>query len=144
VELPERFAERVEEIVSSDAAVDRQRAHGVVTATFCRRAQDNRLTPEALKDLGRAVALACLGLVLAVRSADRLLAEAQALAARIAASGPLATRGTKRIFSARTSPGFAEARALSDSLRHALEFSADIEEAAAAHLEGRRPRFTGR
>jgi enoyl-CoA hydratase/carnithine racemase len=85
-----------------------------------------------------------LGLVLAVHPADQLLAEAQALAARIAASGPLATRGAKRIFAARTSPGFAEARALSDSLRHALEFSADIEEGAAAHREGRRPRFTGR
>ena len=85
-----------------------------------------------------------LGLVLAVYPAERLVPEAQALAARIAASGPLATRGAKRIVGTRLGAGHAEARALSDSLRHALEFSADIEEGAAAHRDGRRPRFTGR
>ncbi len=37
-----------------------------------------------------------LGLVLAVHPGDRLLAEARALAQRIAESGPLATRGAKR------------------------------------------------
>src|SRR2546421_10403368 len=42
-----------------------------------------------------------LGLVLAVHPSDRLLAEATALAARIAASGPLATRGAKRIVTTR-------------------------------------------
>lgn len=85
-----------------------------------------------------------LGLVLAVHPADRLLAEAQALAARIAASGPLATRGAKRIVSTRLLAGFGEARALSDSLRQAFEWSHDVDEGAAAHREGRPPRFTGR
>ena len=85
-----------------------------------------------------------LGLVLAVHPADRLLAEAQALAARIAASGPLATRGAKRIISTRLLAGFGEARALSDTLRHAFEWSHDVDEGAAAHREGRGPRFTGR
>ena len=57
-----------------------------------------------------AVEMERLGLVLAVHPADRLLAEAQALAARIAASGPLATRGAKRIISTRLLAGFGEAR----------------------------------
>jgi len=85
-----------------------------------------------------------LGLVLAVHPGERLLAEAQALAARIAASGPLAVRAAKRIVSTRLLGGFTEARALSDALRHAFEWSHDVDEGAAAHRDGRRPRFTGR
>ena len=85
-----------------------------------------------------------LGLVLAVHPSDRLLAEAMSLAARIAASGPLATRGAKRIVTTRLYGGFGEARALSDTLRHALEWSHDVDEGMAAHREGRPPRFTGR
>src|SRR6267143_1081651 len=73
----------------------------------------------------------CLGLVLAVYPADRVRAEAQALAARIAASGPLATRGAKRIMNAGRAAGFAAARSLSDALRHALEWSHDVDEMAA-------------
>ena len=85
-----------------------------------------------------------LGLVLAVYPAERLLPEATALASRIAASGPLATRGAKRIVATRLYGGFGEARALSDTLRHALEWSQDVDEGMAAHREGRPPRFTGR
>ena len=85
-----------------------------------------------------------LGLVLAVYPAERLQHEARSLAAKIAASGPLATRGAKRIMNVRAAAGFAGARALSDALRHALEWSRDIDEGAAAHREGRVPRFTGR
>lgn len=85
-----------------------------------------------------------LGLVLAVHPAERLLPEAQALAARIAASGPLATRGAKRIMNMRDLSGFAAARTLSDTLRYALEWSHDVDEGMAAHREGRPPRFTGR
>jgi len=85
-----------------------------------------------------------LGLVLAVYPAERLLPEATALASRIAASGPLATRGAKRIVTTRLYGGFGEARALSDTLRHALEWSQDVDEGMAAHREGRPPRFTGR
>lgn len=40
--------------------------------------------------------------------------------------------------------GFTAARALSDALRHALEWSRDVDEGLAAHREGRQPRFTGR
>src|SRR6266851_2572909 len=85
-----------------------------------------------------------LGLVLAVYPADRVGAEAQALAARIGASGPLATRGAKRIMNAGRAAGFAAARSLSDALRHALEWSHDVDEGMAAHRKGRPPRFTGR
>lgn len=85
-----------------------------------------------------------LGLVLAVYPAAKLLAEAHALAASIAASGPLAIRGAKRIMSVRGAEGFAAARALSDALRHALEWSHDVDEGMAAHRESRPPRFTGR
>jgi enoyl-CoA hydratase/carnithine racemase len=85
-----------------------------------------------------------LGLVLSVYPGGRLLAEAQALAARIASSGPIATRGAKRIMNVRTAGGLAAARALSDALRHELEFSSDVDEGMAAHREGRAPKFTGR
>jgi hypothetical protein len=43
----------------------------------------------------------------------------------------------------RTAGGSAAARALSDALRYALEFSSDVDEGMAAHREGRAPRFTG-
>ena len=85
-----------------------------------------------------------LGLVLAVHPAARLLPEARALASRICASGPIATRGAKRIVNVRNGPGFAAARSLADSLRHALEYSHDVDEGMAAHRENRPPRFTGR
>lgn len=85
-----------------------------------------------------------LGLVLAVHPADQLRPEAHRLAARIAASGPLATRGAKRIAHMRMTAGFTAARGLSDALRHALEWSRDVDEGMAAHREGRAPRFVGR
>ena len=85
-----------------------------------------------------------LGLVLAVHPSERLLPEARALATRIAASGPLATRGAKRVVRTRLMSGFGEARALSDTLRAALEWSQDVDEGMAAHREGRAPHFTGR
>jgi len=85
-----------------------------------------------------------LGLVLAVYPGARLLPEARALAARICASGPIATRGAKRIVNVRQGAGFASARSLADALRHALEWSRDVDEGMAAHRENRAPRFTGR
>lgn len=85
-----------------------------------------------------------LGLVLAVYPAARLLPGARALAARICASGPIATRGAKRIVNVRDGAGFAAARSLADALRHALEYSHDVDEGMLAHRENRPPRFTGR
>ena len=85
-----------------------------------------------------------LGLVLDVFSPEQFAARVAEIAGRIAASGPLAVRGAKRIIAARQEPGFRPARELSDALRHALEWSADVDEGIAAHKEGRKPRFTGR
>ena len=69
---------------------------------------------------------------------------AEMTAQRIAANGPLATKGAKRIIAARQEPGFRAARELSDALRHALEWSHDVDEGMAAHRENRRPTFRGR
>lgn len=85
-----------------------------------------------------------VGLTLETHATDQLLPAAHELAARIAACGPLAIRGAKRIVNLRAVSGFKAARELSDALRHALEWTRDIDEGAAANLEGRAPRFTGR
>jgi enoyl-CoA hydratase/carnithine racemase len=85
-----------------------------------------------------------IGLVQGVHSPDSLASAAEDLAGRIAAAGPLAIRGAKRIIRSRLDPGVEAARELSDALRHELEWSRDVDEGIAAHREGRRPRFTGR
>lgn len=84
------------------------------------------------------------GLTLETHPREKLMDAARALAARIAACGPLAIRGAKRIVNLRLSSGFQAARELSDTLRAALESTHDIAEGQAAILEGRPPRFTGR
>jgi enoyl-CoA hydratase/carnithine racemase len=66
------------------------------------------------------------------------------LAVTIASSGPLATRGAKRIMRLRREAGPQAARQLSDVLRRSLEYSHDVDEGIRAHREGRRPMFTGR
>ena len=105
---------------------------------------------------GRALELICtgreidaremerIGLVEAVCPAGEALPAALRMARTIGGNGPLATRGAKRIMRVRREPGFAAARALSDSLRAALEWSQDVDEGIAAHRENRTPRFTGR
>jgi len=105
---------------------------------------------------GRALELICtsrvidasemerLGLVQGVYPADRLGETTRDLAERIAAAGPLATRGAKRIMGARLDPGLTAARELSDALRYAIEWSDDVDEGIAAQRDGRVPRFTGR
>jgi enoyl-CoA hydratase/carnithine racemase len=85
-----------------------------------------------------------IGLVQAVYPPERFAAAVRDTATRIAANGPLAVRGAKRIIAARQEPGFRAARELSDALRHALEWSRDVDEGIAAHRENRKPRFTGR
>jgi len=84
-----------------------------------------------------------LGIVLDVFP-ENFSARVAEVAKQIAASGPLAVRGAKRIIAAREEPGFRAARELSDALRQALEWSADVDEGIAAHKEGRKPRFTGK
>lgn len=105
---------------------------------------------------GRALQLICtgrlidaaemlrIGLVEEVHPAGELREAAVALARHIAASGPLATRGAKRIMRVRQEPGLSAARELSDALRRELEWSHDVDEGMAAHREGRKPKFTGR
>jgi enoyl-CoA hydratase/carnithine racemase len=88
--------------------------------------------------------LAQLGLVQAVHPAAELAAAAQSLAEKIASMGPLAMRGAKRIMRLGEQHGPAAAHQMADALRYALEWSADVDEAMAAHRENRPPRFTGR
>ena len=84
-----------------------------------------------------------IGLVLDVFSDETLLAEVTRRAKLMATKGPLALRGAKRVARARQAPGQADARLLSNRLRRELEFSRDVDEAIAAHKEGRPPIFNG-
>lgn len=65
-------------------------------------------------------------------------------ASQVAASGPLAVRGAKRIMKVDEQPGFDAARDTALSLRRQLEWSADVDEGLLAHRENRAPRFFGR
>jgi enoyl-CoA hydratase/carnithine racemase len=91
-----------------------------------------------------AAEMARIGFLEHVWPVGELRERAQAMAQTIAANGPLATRGAKRIARARREPGFRAARELADALRQALEYSADVDEGMAAHRENRAPKFTGR
>ena len=84
------------------------------------------------------------GLVQDVQPAGALRDYVAGVAHRIAGNGPLATRGAKRIVNTRMAPGFQPARELADSLRHALEWSHDVDEGHASHRENRKPEFLGR
>jgi enoyl-CoA hydratase/carnithine racemase len=64
--------------------------------------------------------------------------------ARMAAAGPLAIKGAKRVAAIRQEPGFWAARQLSDALRHALEYSEDVDEGLAAAKAQRTPNYKGR
>lgn len=85
----------------------------------------------------------CIGLVQARHPRALVKDAGHAMAQTIGINGPLATRGAKRILRARRDPGFAEARALLDELRDALEWSEDVDEDLAAHREGRAAVFKG-
>jgi enoyl-CoA hydratase/carnithine racemase len=85
-----------------------------------------------------------LGLVKGVHSQASLKDAVAKIAQTIAGNGPLAVRGAKRIMATRQEPGTRAARELSDALRHALEWSQDVDEGMAAHKENRKPHFIGR
>ena len=85
-----------------------------------------------------------LGLVQGVYPKDSFREEVAKVARTIAGNGPLAVRGAKRIMATRQEPGARAARELSDALRHALEWSSDVDEGMAAHKESRKPDFKGR
>jgi enoyl-CoA hydratase/carnithine racemase len=105
---------------------------------------------------GRALELLCtgreigaeemerIGLADRVVARDAVHAALDDMARTIAANGPLATKGAKQIAKMRQTSGFAAARKLSDQLRAALEWTADVDEGIAAVREGRKPQFTGR
>lgn len=84
-----------------------------------------------------------IGFAQALFEAETFSSEVLEIARHMACKGPLALRGAKRIVRMRTTPGFAKARMLSDQLRRALEWSADVDEALLAHKEGRAPNFKG-
>ncbi len=90
-----------------------------------------------------ATAIKEYGLVQDVYPANVFRDSVAAIAERIAANGPLATRGAKRIVNTRLASGFQPARDLADSLRHALEWSHDVDEGHASHKENRKPKFLG-
>lgn len=90
-----------------------------------------------------ATELTQIGFAQGLFEAETFSSEVLEIARRMACKGPLALRGAKRIVRMRASPGFAEARMLSDQLRRALEWSADVDEALQAHREGRAPNFKG-
>lgn len=90
-----------------------------------------------------AIELMQIGFAQGLFEAETFSPEVLEIARRMACKGPLALRGAKRIVRTRTAPGFADARILSDQLRRALEWSADVDEALLAHREGRPPNFKG-
>lgn len=85
-----------------------------------------------------------IGFALAAYPHERLMDEVMKFARHISGKGPIALRGAKRIVHTRLAPGLREARELSDEMRAKLEWSHDVDEAIAAHREGREPRFTGK
>jgi enoyl-CoA hydratase/carnithine racemase len=84
-----------------------------------------------------------LGLVQGIYPRASFRDEVAQVARTIAGNGPLAVRGAKRIMATRQEPGRLAARELSDALRHALEWSQDVDEGMAAHKENRKPHFEG-
>ena len=85
-----------------------------------------------------------IGFALAAYPHATFVDEVMTFARHISEKGPIALRGAKRISHTRLAPGLREARQLSDELRAKLEWSHDVDEAIAAHREGRKPRFTGK
>jgi enoyl-CoA hydratase len=74
---------------------------------------------------------------------DLLLDEALALAAAIAANGPLAVAATKRVMQAALNQGIAGARAAAADAQPAVFGSNDAREGAIAFVEKREPVWTG-
>lgn len=93
---------------------------------------------------GRAVhadELLRLGFCQRVFPAATFMQDVLSYATLIASKAGHALRGAKEITWARTRPGFAEARMLSDQRRAELEWHPDTDEAILAAIEGRKPVF---
>jgi enoyl-CoA hydratase/carnithine racemase len=138
-------------IVASEAAVFRfpEVALGIlpggggcytlVRAVGKYRAKELVLTARAVP---AAEALA-LGLASRVVPPERLLAEARALAAAIAANAPIAVRQAKRALDFAADHDFASSLAFEAEAYHACIHTADRQEALRAFAEKRPPRFLG-
>jgi len=85
-----------------------------------------------------------MGLVERVVPRDRLMEEARALAAEIAANGPLAVRALKRLVDTCYEADLAASQELARALRRPLDHTADMLEGVRAFEEKRPPRFQGR
>ena len=85
-----------------------------------------------------------MGLVERVVPQDRLMEEARALAAEIAANGPLAVRALKRLVDTCYEADIAASQELARALRRPLDHTADMLEGVRAFEEKRPPRFQGR
>ena len=75
--------------------------------------------------------------------ADSLVDEALALAAAIAANGPLGVRGAKKVIEQTRNMAMAQGIAFSNAVRMPLNFTKDFAEALAAFKEKRKPEFRG-
>jgi enoyl-CoA hydratase/carnithine racemase len=84
------------------------------------------------------------GLVNRVAAPDEVLAEALRLADAVAAAAPLAVAAVKQLVRAAADRPLEEVWALQDELRPAVFGSDDAREGAAAFVERREPRWTGR
>mgnify|MGYP001627511819 CR=1 FL=1 len=85
-----------------------------------------------------------IGLVTRVVPSSELSTTVRDMAVQIAAKGPLGIRGAKQIVRLQSDGPAAAAHQLSWALRTSLEYSHDVDEAIAAHLEKREPRYLGR
>lgn len=85
-----------------------------------------------------------IGLVTRIEEPARLMGQVTDMAVQIAAKPPLGPRGAKRIAQLQASAGDAAAHRLSWTLRTALEYSADVDEAMAAHQAQRPGTYLGR
>ena len=85
-----------------------------------------------------------MGLVERVVPQGRLMEEACALAAEIAANGPLAVRALKRLVDTCYEADLAASQELARALRRPLDHTADMLEGVRAFEQKRPPRFQGR
>ncbi|MES1978841.1 MAG: enoyl-CoA hydratase-related protein [Pseudomonadota bacterium] len=84
-----------------------------------------------------------VGLVNEVLPPEQVLPRAMALAAQIAANGPLAVQQVKRTVMAASGASLEQGYAIEDDSRRTVFASADAQEGPRAFMEKRPPRFTG-